>query len=134
MASIINLNLFVDDDTDLEGFSLGQIIDLVQTLRASGRIIDGECSSEQTITELDDSVANDTYQKGEAFLDRWVGFSPVVASYTSPKIAYWSQRSQGYENVNLATRIRPLKSEADHLRRNSFNGDLVFVIPDHERT
>lgn len=125
MASIITLSLFVDADTDLEGFSLAQVIDHIQTLRTSGRIIDGKFSSEQTIPELDDSVTNETYVSGEAFSKKWVWYSTSEQAKTG--FGYWSAETRGFEDQNLATRFLPLRSEAAHVLGDQTDRDMTII-------
>jgi hypothetical protein len=128
VASIIAISLFVDDETDLEDFSLGQVIDLIQTLRTSGRIIDGDFSSKQTIPELDDSVVNETYVSGEAFAKKWVWYSPSEQAKTG--YGYWCTKTRGFEDQNLATRFLPLRDEAAHALGDRTDRDLTIVQMD----
>lgn len=111
MATLVTLNLLVDDADEAAASALISEImatAMQQTLDGvDSKVLDFEVSdASRTITELDDSVVNETYVEGNAFSD-WVIYSPSEAAQSEDRAGFWSN-TYGWTTYDLATRLPPV--------------------------
>lgn len=103
MAYLVSIELLFDE-TDEN--------DLVQSIRAwlseakqkDETLLDWSVQSAEKINpSLEDSIANDTYSKGDVF-SNWVIYSPSEAKSSDDNAAFWSN-DFGWTTFDLATRF-----------------------------
>lgn len=82
---------------------------------------------EEAHIELDDSIANDTYQEGD-FLRDWVLYSASEANANGDGAGFWSN-SYGWTTLDLATKF----DGTQHNKPMSAGNDAVWMLaPYHQ--
>lgn len=103
MAHLVSIELLFDstDEKDLIQ-SLGTWLSEVQ--KKDSTLVDWSVQSAEKINpSLEDSIANDTYSKGDVF-SNWVIYSPSEAKSSDDNAAFWSN-DYGWTTFDLATRF-----------------------------
>lgn len=114
MAKIISLRLLVEDDFEMD---LNEILSNILVLDA---VVDDESPVNN---ELEDSVVNETYSLGDAFID-WLIYAKSERDDDDPQSGYWSN-SYGWGSRDLATRF---ESSSPCSLPLSKGGDAMWVL------
>lgn len=144
MLKVIQISVLVDTDAidgpypqDFSSSSALTVMELLSNPKRrrleSGRrvpvVLDSVVEDQgEVISELEDSVVNDTYVSGEAFSKKWVWYSP--SEQTKTGFGYWSASMAGYEDQSLATRFLPLRSEAEYVLGDRSSHDMTIMKMD----
>jgi hypothetical protein len=125
MAHIATIKILIDDQDEarvIEGLNemLQTAASPIDEAEPFQRIVDWEIEAANPAhIELDDSIANEAYEKGD-FQRDWVLFSASEASANGDGAGYWSN-SFGWTTLDLATKFdgqhaeKPLTAGEDAL-------------------
>jgi hypothetical protein len=110
MAHLVRLNILVDDENEASVCDgINEMLRVAQQpVEEDGKswIVDWALDNVRpTLTELDDSIVNETYAEGD-FIRDWVAFSEAQAK-CSPEdgnLGFWSNE-YGWTTLDLATKF-----------------------------
>ena len=114
MAMLVTITLLVDDPDEVRVTDgVKEMLSAAQTPVEEGQpswIVDWAVDAVQPVlSELDDSIVNETYEDGDLSRD-WVVFSATEAQRDTDdeRYGYWSNE-YGWTTLDLATRFDPIK-------------------------
>jgi hypothetical protein len=131
MAYIATVKILVDDNN--ESVVYDGINEILRDAQMGGP--NGECqdwvvdwkfdSVEPVGEELNDSIANETYEEGDAFAD-WVIFSASEAR-ANDGAGFWSNE-YGWTTIDLATKFDAIERERAHGGPRSAGMDAMWML------